>query len=63
LAGGLGPVTAKQLAADLKDRELEPEAPSGPVLREAKCLSNDASPNEDFALFLEKSFRSSISKI
>jgi hypothetical protein len=54
---------AKQLAVDLKDRELGPEAQSGPVLREDKCLSNDASPNEDFALFLEKSFRSSISKI
>jgi hypothetical protein len=54
---------AKQLAVDLKDRELEPEAQSGPVLREDKCLSNGAFPNEDFALFLEKSFRSSISKI
>jgi hypothetical protein len=54
---------AKQLAADRKDRELEPEAPSGPVLREDKCLSNDASPNEDFALPLKKRSRSSISKI
>jgi hypothetical protein len=54
---------AKQPAVDLKDRELDPEVPGGRVLREAKCLSNDASPNEDFALFLEKSFRSSISKI
>jgi hypothetical protein len=51
---------AKQLAGDRKDRELGPEAPSGLVLREDKCLSNDASPNEDFALPLEKSFRSSI---
>jgi hypothetical protein len=54
---------AKQLAVDLKDKELEPEAPSGPVLREDKCLSNDASPNEDFALPIRKSSRSSISKI
>jgi hypothetical protein len=54
---------ARQLAADPKDREREPEGPSGPVLREAKCLSNDASRKEDFDLFLEKSFRSSISKI
>jgi hypothetical protein len=54
---------AKQLAVDRKDRELDPEAPGGLVLREDKCLSNDASPNEDFALLLEKSFRSSISKI
>jgi hypothetical protein len=54
---------AKQLAGGRKDRELDPEAPSGLVLREDKCLSKDASPNEDFALLLEKSFRSSISKI
>jgi len=54
---------AKQLAVDRKDRELDPEAPSGLVLREDKCLSNDASQNEDSALLLEKSFRSSISKI
>jgi hypothetical protein len=51
---------AKQLAVDRKDRELDPEAPGGLVLREDKCLSNDAFPNEDFALLLEKSFRSSI---
>jgi hypothetical protein len=54
---------AKQLAGDRKDRERDPEAPDGLVLREDKCLFNDASPNEDFALLLEKSFRSSISKI
>jgi hypothetical protein len=54
---------AKQLAVDLKDRELDPEAPGELVLREDRCLSNDASPNEDFALFLDKSFRSSISRI
>jgi hypothetical protein len=54
---------AKQPAVDLKDRELDPEAPGGRVLREAKCLSNDASPNEDFALLLGKRFQSSISKI
>jgi hypothetical protein len=54
---------AKQLAVDRKDRELDLEAPGGLVLREDKCLSNDVSPNEDFALPLEKSFRSSISKI
>jgi hypothetical protein len=54
---------AKPLAVDRKDREPGPEVPSGLVLRGDKCLSNDASPNEDFALLLEKSFRSSISKI
>jgi hypothetical protein len=54
---------AKQLAVDRKDRELDLEAPSGLVLREDKCLSNDASPNEDSALLLKNSFRSSMSKI
>jgi hypothetical protein len=54
---------AKQLVVDRKDRELDPGAPSGLVLRGDKCLYNDASPNEDFALLLEKRFRSSISRI
>jgi hypothetical protein len=53
----------KPLAVDRKDRERGPEAPIGPVLREDKCLFNDASLNEDFALLLEKRSRSSMSKI